>query len=119
MTLSNTTLTDFLKRLNQSPDTVAFTDTIKLIDEHYHYTPAAFKNGDVFNGAGTNEGSCKIFAFAKLNGLSKPATLALFGKYYREDVLRHPAGRDHGNIRNFISLGWDGIEFDGPALAVK
>jgi hypothetical protein len=70
----------------------------------------------VVNESGTNEGSCKIFAFAQLNDLSVEQTLACFGKYYREDVLENPEGNDHGNIRNFMISGWEGVKFSCEAL---
>lgn len=99
---------------------VEFKDTIAVITQHYFYTPTRFTNGlgegAVTNEPGTNEGSCKIFSFARLHDLSEPQTLALFGCYYRDDVLGNPEGRDHGNIRNFMKYGWGGIRFEGEAL---
>ena len=100
-----------------APDTINFDQVIALINALYQYTPARFTNGAVVNEAGTNEGSCKIFAFAQLNGFSEMETLALFGKFYRDDVLGHPAGEDHANIRNFILDGWLGIQFDSEPLS--
>ena len=46
--------------------------------------------------------SIKIFAFAKLNQLSKQNTLDCFGAFYREEVLKNPEGQDHMNIRTFM-----------------
>ncbi len=90
---------------------------------YYDYSPGVFHNGQagvaVSNAAGSNEGSCKLFAFAQLNQLDEAATLACFGRYYREDVLQSPAGTDHANIRNFIRFGWTGIRFEGEALCLK
>lgn len=97
----------------------SFQATIAYIDEKYNFTPTAFKNGNQLNNAGENNGSCKIFAFAKINNLEKEATLSLFGSYYFDDVLKNPDGNDHQNIRNFITFGWDGISFDGEALELK
>lgn len=108
-----------LIQLNNTPEQVQFTDVISVIEKNYQYTPVKFTNGDVINEAGTNEGSCKIFAFAQLNNLSEQATLACFGKYYREDVLQHPDATDHGNIRNFIKYGWQGVKFSTSALILK
>lgn len=51
--------------------------------------------------------------------MSKDETLALFGDFYRVDVLGNPNGEDHQNIRNFMQFGWDGIEFMGEALMKK
>ncbi|HCQ12030.1 HopJ type III effector protein [Flavobacterium sp.] len=97
----------------------SFQETIAYIDTNYNFTPTTFKNGNQINNAGDNNGSCKIFAFAKLHQLEKDETLALFGSYYFDDVLKHPEGNDHQNIRNFINFGWDGISFEGEALKLK
>jgi hypothetical protein len=112
-------LNEFLQRLNDAPDGIAFNDTIALIDALYDFTPTAFANGATRNEVGQNNGSCKLFSFAKLNGLSKQQTLACFGDYYRRDVLGNPDGTDHQNIRNFMQSGWEGIRFEGEALKHK
>lgn len=106
----------FLQRLRENPDQIEFADTIAVIDANYVFTPTAFRNGDTHNAAGQNNGSCKIFAFAKLHRLSEAETLACFGRYYRDDVLQHPDASDHQNIRNFMRSGWRGVEFEGEAL---
>ncbi|HYD94980.1 MAG TPA: HopJ type III effector protein [Noviherbaspirillum sp.] len=112
-------LNAFLKKLNDQPESVTFDDTMAAIAEHYDFTPAAFTNGALRNEAGQNSGSCKLLAFAQLNGLSKDQTLACFGAYYREDVLKNPEGSDHQNIRNFMRHGWDGVRFDSMPLQAK
>lgn len=109
-------MNELLTQLIKSPETVEFSRVMDVISQHYQYSPISFKNGDLYSDAGTNEGSCKIFYFAQLNQLSEAKTLALFGNYYREDVLQHPEGSDHGNIRNFMTTGWNGINFEGIAL---
>ena len=95
---------------------VSFQDSITVIAANYHYTPTRFANGDVINEAGTNEGSCKLFYFAKLHGLTPAQTLALFGDYYWKDVLENPEANSHANIRSFMRHGWAGIAYDGEAL---
>jgi len=113
------TLTDLLLQVKQQGKSIAFEQVMQVIKENYHYQPTTFNNGELVNVAGTNEGSCKIFYFAKLNDLNKQQTLACFGSYYRDDVLANPEGNDHGNIRNFIKTGWQGIEFNSAALLVN
>lgn len=108
-----------LEQLTKSPETIIFKDVINYIDENYNFTPAKFQNGNTINEANQNNGSCKVFSFAKLKNLSKEQTLALFGEFYREDVLKNPEGTDHQNIRNFIEFGWNGISFEGEALEKK
>lgn len=114
-------LTEFLDSL-KAGNPVSFDQSIFTITQNYDYTPTAFSNGigdqRIVNQAGNNEGSCKLFAFAKLHALDKEQTLALFGDYYR-DVLNNPEGIDHQNIRNFMRFGWKGIEFDGIPLNPK
>ena len=106
----------FLKRLATRPNEVTFEQSIQVIDAHFDFHPVSFVNGETQNQAGQNNGSCKIFAFAQLQGLDEPSTLACFGQFYRDDVLNNPNGNDHANIRNFIQHGWAGIDFDGVAL---
>ena len=110
-------LSDFLSKVKTTPETLAFNELMELIAAHYTFTPTEFKNGDVVNAADQNQGSCKLFAFAKRHGLDAAQTLSCFGEYYRNDVLQNPDGNDHQNIRNFMVHGWDGVMFTGEALA--
>jgi len=112
-------LTSFLEKLKQTPETISFTETIAVIEEAYAFTPTAFQNGTQHNAAGENSGSCKVFAFAQLQNLSEAETLACFGAYYFEEVLGDPDGTNHQNIRNFMKTGWNGIQFEGQALVLK
>lgn len=111
-------LQTFLKKLNDVPDSIDFTDTIAVIDALYDFTPTTFQNGEVLNATGQNNGSCKLFAFAQLHNLSQQQTLHCFGGYYR-DVLKNSDGTDHQNIRNFMKYGWAGIQYDAQPLAPK
>jgi len=110
------TLAELLDQIKQQEKSIEFEQVMQIIKDNYHYQPVTFTNGELINEAGTNEGSCKIFYFAQLNKLNQQQTLACFGRYYREDVLANPAGNDHGNIRNFIKTGWQGVEFKSVAL---
>lgn len=114
------TIDDLIEKINIEPGGIDFSEVIETINAAYAYTPTRFSNGmgskAVINEIGTNEGSCKIFAFGRLNDLDENQTLACFGKYYREDVLGSRDNNDHANIRNFMLYGWEGIKFDGEAL---
>lgn len=109
-------LSGFLTHVKEQGATVEFEQVMQIITDNYQYQAASFTNGELINEMGTNEGSCKIFYFAQLNKLTPEQTLACFGRYYREDVLENPKGTDHGNIRNFMKTGWQGIEFKTVAL---
>lgn len=118
MTTQNV-ITDFLDRV-KSGQPVEFEETIALIDQNYRFTPCRFTNGvgeaQVVSEPGVNTGSLKILTFASQFCLNEAQTLALFGKFYREDVLPHPEGQDHRNIRAFMQFGWRGVQFDGESL---
>ncbi|HSC76172.1 MAG TPA: HopJ type III effector protein [Pseudomonadales bacterium] len=109
-----------LQKIHQNPEGVSFDEVIATIKDCYQYTPTRFSNGlgetCVINEAGQNEGSCRIFAFARLHRLDEKETLHCFGRFYREDVLGNPDGNDHANIRHFMRDGWAGVVFDGEVL---
>ncbi|MCW8885167.1 MAG: HopJ type III effector protein [Motiliproteus sp.] len=114
---------DQLLQAIKGGETIEFSQVMEVIADNFNYCPSQFSNGQgdqqLVNEAGQNEGSCKLFAFAQHHQLSEAETLSLFGSYYREDVLQHPNGNDHQNIRNFIRHGWSGIAFEKQPLEAK
>lgn len=108
---------NLLLRLNE--ELADFEDVQQYIADHFHYTPSRFSNGlgdaPVLSEAGQNEGSCRLFALAKIEKLSQEETLQLFGRHYR-NVKSHPEGSDHANIRRFMRDGWQGIQFEEMPL---
>lgn len=92
-----------------------FTEVIAHIENNYTYTPTAFKNGETYNEANQNQGSAKVLYFAKINSLSVEDTLALFAEHY-QNVLENPETNNHQNIRQFITNGWEGVNFERIAL---
>lgn len=113
------TITAFLEKLDKGPHEISFHETMAVIDVHYNFRPIGFTNGNLVNVAGQNTGSCKLFSFAKLQGLNVDDTLSCFGDYYRVDVLENPDKEDHQNIRNFMKTGWEGMTFEQDALTKK
>jgi hypothetical protein len=103
---------NLLHALSVTPDSIEFNDVITLIDSEFTFTPTAFTNGAVKNQAGQNTGSCKLLALGKFLNLSKDETLALFGGFFREDVLNNLNGDDHANIRSFMQTGHEGVKFE-------
>lgn len=81
---------NLLEKIETHPERIEFNEVIAYIDEHYHFSPTAFKNRNLYNKANQNNGSCKIFSFAQKLDLSQNQTLHLFGDFYRKDVLEHP-----------------------------
>lgn len=94
---------------------ISFKEVIAFIEMHYQHVPTAFKNGAVYNEATQNQGSAKVFTFAKLHQLNETDTLTLFAEHYQA-VLKTPDGTDHQNIRQFMLNGWTGIIFEEQAL---
>lgn len=105
-----------LKQLKEH--SLPFKEVIEFIETYYQHQPTAFKNGEAYNAAGQNQGSAKVFAFARLNDLDEADTLCLFAEHY-QSVLNNPDGTDHQNIRQFMAHGWPGIVFEGEALLAK
>ncbi len=97
---------------------LTFADILAFIDAHFIYTPVTFYNGEMVNALGVNEGSAKIFSFAKLHGLNQLDTLKLFAEHYQA-VLNTPNGVDHANIRNFMHYGWQGFGMPVSALTPR
>lgn len=97
---------------------LVFKDVLAFIEANYIYTPVEFRNGEVYNPAGTNEGSAKVFSLAKIHGLNQLDTLKLFAEHYQA-VLDTPDATDHANIRNFIHYGWQGFGLPVNALTAR
>jgi len=109
----------FNANVEMSGDDLSFEEVIEMIDTHYESGLIEFKNGDIVNAPGENEGSAKVLSYAALSGMDKDTTLKLWGQYYRE-VKANPDGSDHANIRNFMKYGWEGVPFEnGVALTKK
>ncbi|GAA4935933.1 HopJ type III effector protein [Algibacter agarivorans] len=113
------TLETYLDKLKNTPKQIEFSETMQVVDIYYNFTPTAFKNGTLENGEGENSGSCKLFAFAKVQAFTKEETLACFGQFYFEDVLKDPNGNGHKNIRNFMKTGFEGLIFEENPLTEK
>ena len=118
-TMAYANLQALQQHLENAPQNVEFNDVIALIDNTFSFTPTAFTNGVAENQANQNNGSCKLLALGQYLTLSDEQTLALFGRYYREDVLNNPYGNDHANIRNFMQTGSAGVKFEVFPLDAK
>jgi len=109
----------FLEKLANSPKNIEFNDTMSIIEEYYDFTETAFSNGDSNNAAGENSGSCKLLAFAQEKNLTQGQTLACFGSYYWDEVLKNPQDNNHQNIRQFIKNGFSGLSFAEKPLKLR
>merc|ERR1712127_841363 len=109
----------FNANLEMSSDDIMFEEVMDMINEDYETGLIEFKNGDLLNAFGENEGSANVLSYGALSDFDKETTLKLWGQYYR-DVLATPDGTDHQNIRNFMKTGWEGVPFEnGIALTKK
>ncbi|RLA45747.1 MAG: type III effector [Gammaproteobacteria bacterium] len=117
------TIEQLIEQIRSRAQSIEFDDVMEVINTSYRYVETRFTNGVdddlVVNEAGSNAGSCRIFAFGQLNGLNEAEILACFGRYYRNDVLANPMGTDHANIRTFMRHGLPGLCFDGQALQAR
>jgi HopJ type III effector protein len=109
----------FNANVEMDADSLTFESVMELIDTHFESQLLEFKNGDIVNKQGENEGSAKLLSYAALSDMDKATTLKLWGQYYRE-VQNDPNGSSHQNIRNFMKYGWEGVPFEnGIALTRK
>ena len=109
----------FNANVEMDADALTFEEVIEVIDTYFESQLLVFKNGDIVNQQGENEGSAKLLSYAALSEMDKETTLKLWGQYYRE-VLNDPNGTSHANIRNFMKYGWEGVPFEnGIALTRK
>ncbi|WP_165733039.1 HopJ type III effector protein [Polaribacter sp. 20A6] len=109
---------EFKTKLKANPTSILFVETMQVIEDNYNFTPTTFTNGDIKNKAGENSGSCKLFAFAKIQKMTKEEALFCFGEHYK-NVLEDENGDSHQNIRNFMKSGFDGLSFESEALELK
>ena len=58
-----------------SGDELMFDEFITMCDEQYEYGLIEFKNGDIVNGPGENDGSAKVLSYAALADFDKDMTL--------------------------------------------
>jgi hypothetical protein len=112
------TIQQFKTKLKTTPTTITFADTMQIIEDNYLFTPTPFANGELKNKAGENTGSCKLFAFAVHQQLTKEETLCCFCEHYK-NVLEDKNGRSHQNIRNFMKTGFKGLSFESEPFALK
>jgi hypothetical protein len=90
--------------------TITFKEVLEFIETDITHVPTAFKNGEAFNEATQNQGSAKVFTFAKKHEMSAADALYLFAEHYQA-VLATPEAADHQNIRQFMIHGWQGLQF--------
>ncbi len=116
MSIKQTDVSALLNGVEQKA--IDFAQVLEFIDATHHYTPVKFVNGQIHNQAGENEGSCKVFGFARLYQLNQVDTLKLFAEHY-DNVLQNPQGTNHANIRNFQKFGWQAFLMEHNPLTKK
>ena len=112
------TLELLINKLKDDKSDILFSEVLQVIENNYTFKPTAFNNGNLKNKTGENSGSCKVFAFALHQKLTKQETLFCFGEHYR-NVLEDKHGTSHQNIRNFMEFGYDGLTFSDTPLLLK
>ena len=69
----------FNANVEMSADDLTFEEVMDIIDTHYESGLIEFKNGDIVNQPGENEGSAKLLSYAALSGMDKETTLKVRG----------------------------------------
>lgn len=65
----------FNANVEMEADSLKMEEVMEVIDEHFESQLLEFKNGDMLNKQGENEGSAKILSYAALSGMDKDTTL--------------------------------------------
>lgn len=65
----------FNANVEMDADDLKFEEVIEMIDTYYEPGLLEFKNGDMLNKQGENEGSAKVLSYAALSGFDKETTL--------------------------------------------
>ena len=65
----------FNANVEMDAEKLMFEEVIELIDTHYESQLLEFKNGDMLNKQGENEGSAKLLSYAALSEMDKDTTL--------------------------------------------
>jgi hypothetical protein len=65
----------FNANVEMNADDLMFEDVMEMIDTHYESQLLEFKNGDILNKQGENEGSAKLLSYAALSNMDKDTTL--------------------------------------------
>jgi hypothetical protein len=65
----------FNANVEMEADKLTFEEVIELIDTHYEYGLIEFKNGDLLNKQGENDGSAKVLSYGALSEMDKDTTL--------------------------------------------
>ena len=65
----------FNANVEMDADSLKFEEVMEMIDTNYETGLIEFKNGDIVNKPGENEGSAKLLSYAALSGMDKDTTL--------------------------------------------
>jgi len=65
----------FNSNVEMDASDLKFEEVMELIDTHYESQLLEFKNGDIVNQQGENEGSAKLLSYAALSEMDKETTL--------------------------------------------
>lgn len=57
---------EFVEKVRSGGDVDSFSETLRLIDEHYEYFEVPFENGSLLNKPNENTGSAKVFRYILL-----------------------------------------------------
>ena len=72
-----------------SGDDLMFEEFIELCDNEYEYGLIEFKNGDIVNKEGENDGSAKVLSYAALAQMDKDTTLKVCIYYVHSLLVDH------------------------------
>jgi hypothetical protein len=72
----------FNSNVEMSADDLKFQEVMDIINTHYEVGLLEFKNGDIVNKQGENEGSAMVLSYGALSGMDKETTLKVSQKFH-------------------------------------
>ena len=72
----------FNANVEMDAENLMFEEVIELIDTYYEPGLLEFKNGDMLNKQGEDEGSAKVLSYAALSGFDKETTLKVCDVFF-------------------------------------
>ena len=98
------TVAELVQKIKTQAENIQFSEIIETVDANYNFTPTAFKNGETMNEANQNNGSCKVFSFAKnQRNLLKPSQLKLISSYYKLFIIKPFASFNNSFLASKLS----------------
>ena len=111
---------DAVSGLTRDPETMSFSDFLRIIDKNFRFIPCSFQVGRKNNQAWESQGSLKVLAYAVLMGYDTEQALILFGEHYRNVRDKWNWWEKHENIIQLMEHGIESVKiYQNPLILMR